>query len=212
MALTGKQFKAQHPGPYYKFLRANLTHYGFTYQIGLNIDAESFNPTGQCKKGGFYFFSDLKYADEFYSYGPRLVVVEIPDDALVYVEIGKFKADKFVLSVITESEDRIIELFKRAVNNGVRPSKRVCRYAADYGHLEVLKWARKNNCSWDERTCSNAACNGHLVLLKWAIENGCPANKLALIHAAVTYCSTVDEQVREWLYQYLQRLEQSDSK
>ena len=28
-----------------------------------------------------------------------------------------------------------------------------CAYAAEGGHLEVLKWARENGCPWDEYTC-----------------------------------------------------------
>ena len=37
---------------------------------------------------------------------------------------------------------------------------RICFYAAEGGHLEVLKWARANGCDWDWRTCSNAAKGG----------------------------------------------------
>ena len=48
-----------------------------------------------------------------------------------------------------------------------------CSYAAEYGHLDVLKWARENGCEWDSWTCSNATQNGHLDVLKWARENGC---------------------------------------
>ena len=47
-------------------------------------------------------------------------------------------------------------------------------YAAENGHLEVLKWLRENGCPWNEWTCKNAAGNGHLEILKWARENGCP--------------------------------------
>ncbi len=186
MALSGKQFKEQYPGSYYKFLRADLTHYGFTYKLGLNIDTKKFTPSGNCKEGGLYFFNDLKFADRFYMYGPKLGVVEIPDDALVYVENTKFKADKLFLREITESEDKIIKLFKQSIDNGMSlpPPIVLCSNAALHGHLEVLKWARENNYSWDELTCEYAALNGHLDVLKWARKNGCRWSEETCISAA----------------------------
>ena len=38
----------------------------------------------------------------------------------------------------------------------------ICRYAAEGGHLEVLKWARSQGCRWDILTCACAAKSGHL--------------------------------------------------
>ena len=41
-----------------------------------------------------------------------------------------------------------------------------CSYAAENGHLEILKWSRHslvtfgNGCHWDSITCSSAALNG----------------------------------------------------
>ena len=37
----------------------------------------------------------------------------------------------------------------------------VCSYAAQGGHLEVLKWARETGCEWNSPTCSSAAKGGH---------------------------------------------------
>jgi len=44
------------------------------------------------------------------------------------------------------------------------------QYAAQNGHIEVVKWARENGCLWDECACSYVASNGHLKVLKWARE------------------------------------------
>jgi len=68
-----------------------------------------------------------------------------------------------------------------------------CAYAAEGGHLEVLKWARENGCPWDKQTCAYAAKGGHLEVLKWARENGCPWDErdvLALLRrrAATSRC------------------------
>jgi hypothetical protein len=42
----------------------------------------------------------------------------------------------------------------------------VCKFAAEGGHLKVLKWARENDCPWDENTCFQAAFGGHLEILR----------------------------------------------
>jgi hypothetical protein len=60
----------------------------------------------------------------------------------------------------------------------------VCKFAAEGGHLKVLKWASENGCSWDEDTCAFAAEGGHLEVLMWARENGCPWNWWTCANAA----------------------------
>ena len=49
--------------------------------------------------------------------------------------------------------------------------------AAEYGHLDCLKYLHENGCSWNEHTCRCAALNGHLECLKYVHENGCPWNE-----------------------------------
>ena len=61
----------------------------------------------------------------------------------------------------------------------------VCVSAAQYGHLEILKWGRANGCPWGAWTCSYAAWGGHLEMLKWARANGCPWDEDTRIFAAV---------------------------
>ena len=51
---------------------------------------------------------------------------------------------------------------------------RICREAAEGGHLEVLQWARANGAPWDKWTCRTAAEGGHLEVLRWACANGGP--------------------------------------
>ena len=50
-------------------------------------------------------------------------------------------------------------------------------YAAEEGHLHVLKHLQENGCPWDERTCLEAAQGGHLDVLKWLRKKGCPWDK-----------------------------------
>jgi hypothetical protein len=42
---------------------------------------------------------------------------------------------------------------------------------------EVPAATRANQCPWDENTCAFAAENGHLELLKWCRSNLCPWNQ-----------------------------------
>jgi hypothetical protein len=51
-------------------------------------------------------------------------------------------------------------------------NKWICAVAAEYGHLEILKYARDNGCEWDASICSSVAENGHFQTLKYAHENG----------------------------------------
>jgi hypothetical protein len=45
--------------------------------------------------------------------------------------------------------------------------------AAEYGHLEVLKYAHANGCPWDYETCAQAEKNEHTDVLEWARLHGC---------------------------------------
>ena len=39
---------------------------------------------------------------------------------------------------------------------------KICKYTAQGGYLEGLKYARENGCPWDESTCSSAAQGGYI--------------------------------------------------
>jgi hypothetical protein len=65
--------------------------------------------------------------------------------------------------------------------------KKTCDYAAEGGHLEVLKWARDNGCPWGSDTCLYAAENGHLDILQYLWANGCPRNATLLLMKAMEY-------------------------
>ena len=75
-------------------------HNGYRFKTGLNIDSIPFNPDGECQPGGIYFcqLEDLHLWLN-YSDSPIVFVrfVTIPDDALIYTEKNKFKADRLIL-------------------------------------------------------------------------------------------------------------------
>lgn len=99
--LSGKEFNEIYKDlKFVKLTNLEEVHNGFAYKSGLNEDTVKFYPLGQCNKGGMYFcyeFEIFRWID----YGCGKMVwcrnVEIPNDAQVYEEGRKFKADKFIL-------------------------------------------------------------------------------------------------------------------
>ena len=67
-----------------------------------------------------------------------------------------------------------LAVLQRARAHGCPWDEKTCAEAAMNGHLEVLQWARAKGCPWDETTCNMAAMNGHLAVLQWARAHGCP--------------------------------------
>ena len=90
---------------FYRFMNDNLTHYGFTYKIGLNKDVYPFNPSGECEIGGLYFCDESTCYLFCTHYGNKVAFIEIPDDARVYIEENKFKADKIIITDIVDFEN-----------------------------------------------------------------------------------------------------------
>jgi hypothetical protein len=64
---------------YVKILHESMVHYGFKYQLGLNVDPIPFNPAGSCKPGGLYF-TDLDNFHYQLCYGTLIADVVVPND------------------------------------------------------------------------------------------------------------------------------------
>ena len=101
MSISGSEFKLKYPNTdFYKLTNEDENHNEFQFKDGLNIDSNTFNPTGSCTKGGLYFTEHDKiglwiiYNRQNMKYIRK---VEILDDSKVYIEENKFKADKFIL-------------------------------------------------------------------------------------------------------------------
>lgn len=78
----------------WKVLRRDMTHYGFTYTVGLNVLEGKFNPSGQCSAGGLYV---TWQPPRFYDFGSQIAEVQLPPDAMVWTEFNKLKVDKLIL-------------------------------------------------------------------------------------------------------------------
>jgi hypothetical protein len=99
---SGTKFNQYYSGTVFvKLTCESEIHNNYQFQTGLNVDPIKFNPTGECNPGGFYFCA-LNQFYKWLTYNNVTCVnyriVEIPDDATVYIEGDKFKVDKFILS------------------------------------------------------------------------------------------------------------------
>jgi hypothetical protein len=100
--LSGLHFNKLYSGiRFLKLTNINEIHNRMGFITGLNRDHIDFNPIGECSAGGIYFCELIK-VPMWIQYGQTFCVyyreVTIPDDAQVYIETNKFKADKMILS------------------------------------------------------------------------------------------------------------------
>ncbi len=104
---SGAEFNAllgEHVRGLYKITNRLEEHYEVTYQTGLMsiLPHEQFNPTDKCCKGGLYCFHLAFLFETLHRSCPNGIhwirKVTIPDDAQVYIEKGKYKCSKFIVS------------------------------------------------------------------------------------------------------------------
>ena len=99
--MTGKEFNKRYGHKkFYKLTTASENHNGLQFKTGLNIDVHKFNPENECE-GGIYFSETRKIGLWYNSTGELCVYyreVTVPDDAMVYIEHNKVKANKLILS------------------------------------------------------------------------------------------------------------------
>lgn len=102
MIYTGTQFKNKFKDiKFIKLTNKSEIHNGYHFKTGLNIDTLDFNPCDQCQPGGLYFCT-LEYLPKWLNYSGKIMhyvrFVTIPDEALIYQEVDKFKANQLILS------------------------------------------------------------------------------------------------------------------
>lgn len=97
---SGAEINAAGLGWLVKLTNKAEIHNGMRFRKGTCRDAQPFSPRGRCRPGGIYFCR-AQDAGRFFNYSTSAMVhvrtVTLPDDARVYVEKHKMKADVFVL-------------------------------------------------------------------------------------------------------------------
>ena len=103
---TGKEFNSRCKHSLYRITNEREKHHKFQYETGLNTDTLKFDPSGECKPGGLYFFDRSQVINyRFYVKNPFWIRrVEILNDdnnnndkTFVYVERDKYKTNRFIL-------------------------------------------------------------------------------------------------------------------
>ena len=146
--LTGQQCNQQYPEKLFVKLTNELeNHNGYQFKTGLNIDPIPFNPCGTCQPGGIYFCLLEKIHIWLNYNGDPMIycrLVTIPDDALVYVEENKFKADRMILSDRQKISD--LEQWKDPVFclEAVKQDNSVLKYVKEQTPELCLEAVRRN--------------------------------------------------------------------
>lgn len=139
--VSGAEFNANNTLPLYKFTNYDEIHYGYQYKDGLNKDTKEFNPSGRCSKGGLYF-CDISSVFKWMRGHYWVREVEIPDDAKVYSEHGKYKADKIIVGPRKKISDFIIPI--EHINN-LNMYSDMCNIFdrienTEDNYIELVKW------------------------------------------------------------------------
>ena len=132
--LTGKEFNEKYKDKldtFIKFMNDNNIHHNFKYKIGLNIDTLPFNPSEQCKQGGLYFTSFDYFTDYFIGYGNYFCLVTIPDDALVYEENTRWKANKIIINKRIHIEDYVSTLSHDIIMKLIQQNGQILEYVKE---------------------------------------------------------------------------------
>jgi hypothetical protein len=122
-------------------------HNGFRFKTGLNEDTIPFDPTDECKKGGIYFTDIgniarwLEYSNEIMKY---CRTVTLPSDCRVYIEDGKFKADKMILGERVDISDLPYWSDNNYCLNAVRKDIKSLIYIRDINHDIQIEAVRNN--------------------------------------------------------------------
>jgi hypothetical protein len=120
--ITGKKFNELFNDlVFIKFFPQDDCLKGFRYKTGRNIDHNPFNPNDECQKGGLYF-TELKNFSIFRWYGSKIAVIRVPDEARVYCEEKKWKADMIDVEKRYSYNDFFFELYKSLKRNEITAS------------------------------------------------------------------------------------------
>jgi len=102
---------------FYKFLNDDMIHHYFEYIVGLNIDHNVFCPNKGCLEGGLYFCEASKCHLYWSSYGKKIALIKIPNNARVCIDRDSFKADRLIIDEICRFEYLPIDFWMRILKH-----------------------------------------------------------------------------------------------
>jgi hypothetical protein len=99
--IGGKFFNSIYPNvEFYSIQPKPVDKYKYKYKAGLNVNAVK----GAHSKSGLYF-ADRSMIHMYLGDGTKIARVLIPDDAHVYVEFNKLKADRLIFTNVVNLDD-----------------------------------------------------------------------------------------------------------
>lgn len=118
---------------FFKILSDDMNMKGFQYQFGMNSNSE-----------GLYF-TDGENICSYLSYGHKIAMISIPEDAHVVKMERQLKSDKIVIEKIYDLND--INTWKMLLSCGVNIHTEfdyALRWNAKIGNLEIVKFLVEN--------------------------------------------------------------------
>ena len=172
--LTGREFNEKYQDKkFVKLTNESEKHNGYQFRTGLNVDTLAFNPSGECEPGGIYFceldklWMWMDYSD-YLMYYARLV--SIPDDARVYEEEDKWKADRMILGERRKIEEVEIWSDEKFCLEAVKQYWELLKYVRNQTEVVCLEAVRQNACALQyvsnqtEKLCLSAVRQNGSVL------------------------------------------------
>ena len=146
--LTGKEFNEKYGDKkFVKLTNESENHNGYQFQTGLNVDTVEFNPKGSCQPGGIYFCELGKLSKWLEYYYQKMVYgrsVSIPEDAEVYEEEDKWKADRLVLGEREEIGELGVWDDEKYCLEAVKENGSALKYVKDQTEEMCMKAVREN--------------------------------------------------------------------
>jgi hypothetical protein len=139
---TGAQVNAINTDPLVKLTNESENHNGFVFATGENCDTMPFRPYGSCSAGGLYFCKKNevhKWLQYNFTQMHYIRSVTLPDDARVYIEENKMKADKFILG----ERETIFDnkpLFDYLLQHGCCMWNKTCLFNFDTSFYDEHTW------------------------------------------------------------------------
>jgi hypothetical protein len=91
--LSYTQFKEQHKGPFGRVTNLDKMNCGKVLSEGYNENELYWNEFEGCPQGGIWFVSECNFK-KYIDMGDILWMVEVNDDAKIYIKNDRFYADK----------------------------------------------------------------------------------------------------------------------
>ena len=154
---------------YFKVLRSDLAHYGFTYHEGLNELTSTFDPK-PIRSGGL-FFTDKMNLFWFLHRGTQIAEVILPETESIIVVGCEYKAHSIILGPIKDLWTT--ETFRWLKGCGINLhsyNDYILQYAAENDYLDIVKYLVEQGAdihAYDDCTLRLAAVNGHLDVVEY---------------------------------------------